>query len=168
MISLFLGLSLANLLLLGLVFALGLATAAAGFSGGTMRLYALHVALGVTAGLMTALAHPDDLHVLYGHGQMARRGHGQGGHGSGTVVDAGLAEQGADLALGASAVILTMLAMFAGAAADPTVRPWSSGQVHLVMAGLAIAGNLICTLGEYRLIRAQGRLMDETLAVLNA
>ena len=60
-----------------------------------------------------------------------------------------------------------MVAMFAGAAADPTVKPWWSGQVHLLFASLAIAINLVCITCQYYLIRLQGQLMDTVLELVN-
>ena len=60
-----------------------------------------------------------------------------------------------------------MLSMFAGAGADPTVKPWWSGQIHLIAAALAMAANLFCALVEYSFICNQRRLMDQALAVLN-
>ena len=56
MISLFLGLSTANLLLLGIVFVLGWTNTQDGGSP-TSSLFAYHATLGIAAGFLTCLTH---------------------------------------------------------------------------------------------------------------
>ena len=67
-----------------------------------------------------------------------------------------------------SAIVVTMLAMFAGAGADPSIRPLWPSEVHLGMAMVAIASNLLCAIGEYRIIAEQGRQIDSAAARLAA
>jgi hypothetical protein len=67
-----------------------------------------------------------------------------------------------------AAIVLTMLAMFAGAGADPAVNRLWPVQVHLMMAALAIAVNVLCAFSEYQHIRAQSQLMDDAIERVSA
>ena len=54
-----------------------------------------------------------------------------------------------------------------GALADPTApAPWP-GELHMTLGAVAIAVNVVCAVAELRVIRAQSRLMDEALSLLN-
>lgn len=166
MIPLFLGLTAANLLLLLGVFSLGLFVV--DHTGSVTGAHSLHLLLGIAAGLLCALTH---VGVYMYHMATAR------------WLQAATDKIGADpmrwaapalerkrkvFAVVMGAIVITMLTMFAGAGADPTAGRWWPGEVHLMMGVLAIAMNVSAAISEYRHIRAQGAMMDDALAVLNA
>jgi hypothetical protein len=164
MIPLFLGLTLANLLLLGIVFALGF-TAVEGAKPSHM--YAYHITLGIASGLLTAFAHVSIYMYFMATSKWLRAATEKAGLDPAAYAAPALVNKRRVLPMMMIPIAMTMLAMFAGAASDPTVNPWWPGELHMGVAAIAIAANALCAMGEYRLIRAQGRLMDEALAVVN-
>ncbi len=157
MIPIFVGLAGANLLLLAVSFTLGIA-----------GVYRYHLVMGIGAGLMCTLAHVAVFTYFMGTAKW---------------LAAATDKLGADprrFSLPASQnkrrafpvimipILATMLAMFAGAGADPAAHPLWPIQVHFVLALLAIAVNLAAHLHEYRAIRRQGQLMDEALRTIGS
>jgi hypothetical protein len=165
MIPLFLGLSAANLLLLAIVFGLGLF--AVDPAGKATTMYGYHLVMGFAAGLLTALAHLAVYTYFMATSKWLNAAADKAGLDPARYVSPALARKRRVLPVALGAIGVTMLAMFAGAAADPTVRPWWPAEVHLATAALAIAANALGALMEYRLIRDQGALMDLALAVFN-
>ncbi|MEX0776369.1 MAG: hypothetical protein WD042_11750 [Phycisphaeraceae bacterium] len=164
MITLFLGLTAANLLLLSGVFVLGWTTAGAG-SGGD--LYAYHVGLGVGAGLMVALVHVTVYTYFMATSKWLAAAAEKANLDPQQFVAPARRRKSRAFPLMLAPVVLTMLAMFAGAGADPMFRPLWPIQTHLVMVLAAMLANAVAAILEYRLIRAQSQCIDQTLAILN-
>jgi hypothetical protein len=164
MIPLFLGLTAANLLLLGVVFVLGLGAIDGGRPTG---LYAYHISLAIAAGLMTALTHVAGYMYFMATSKWLRAATDKAALNPAAYAEPAAVNKRRVLPLVMGAIVATMLAMFAGAAADPTMNAWWPGEVHLAVAAIAIGVNALGAVGEYRLIRAQGKLMDEALIEVN-
>jgi hypothetical protein len=165
MFPLFLGLTAANLILLCTVFVMGLFVI--DHTQEPTRLYETHLPLGVAAGLMAAFTH---VAVYMYHMATARwleAATDKAGVPVSRWVTPALARKRKVFFLMMGAIGMTMLTMFAGALADPTMNPLLTGEVHLLIGSLAIAANVGAALSEGRHIRRQGRLMDDALAVLN-
>lgn len=64
-------------------------------------------------------------------------------------------------------ILFAMLTMVAGVGADPKPNPLWPGQVHLIMAIMCVVVNFVAACVEYRLIKAQGRLMDSALELVS-
>jgi hypothetical protein len=165
MIPLFIGLSAANLLLLLAVFGLGFF--AVDSAHHATALYTYHISLGIAAGLMATLTHL----AFYTYFMATSRGLVAATDKANLpreryAIPAFTGKRRA-LPVAMAAVMLTMLAMFAGAGADSTMRPWWPTEVHLTAAGIALAANALGAAVELAMIRAQGRLMDGALAELN-
>lgn len=165
MIPLFLGLSFANLLLLATVFGAGLLVIDS--FGKPTWVYSYHLALGFAAGLMTLLAHLGVYTYFMATSRWLQAATEKANLDVNDFAVPAYAAKRRVFPVAMTAIVVTMLTMFAGAAADPTVRPWWPGEVHLTIAALALAANALCALLEYRLIRVQGRRMDNALAILN-
>lgn len=166
MIPLFLGLASANLILLLGVFTLGLMVI--GGDGRPTSVYPYHLAAGIGTGFMCTLAHLSVYMYFMATTKWL----------AAATDKAALDPQAFTLPAAAAkrrvfryvmlAIVSVMVAMFAGAAADPTVRPWWPGEVHLAIAAFAVCTNFVCHALEYRAIRAQGALMDAALRTMNA
>lgn len=166
MLPLFLGLTLANLLLLSAVFLLGLFVI--DHTGQATHAYDWHIPLGVAAGLMATLTH---VGVYMYHMATARwlgAATDKAGQPLSRWVAPALHRKRQVFFLMMSAIGTTMIAMFAGALGDPTMNPWLPGEVHLVTGVVAVAVNGAVAISEGRHIQAQGVLMDDALNVLNA
>ena len=164
MIPLFLGLTIANLLLLVVVFVLGFGTF---HEGKPTDHYAYHISLAIAAGLMAVLVHVVAYMYFMATSKWLRAATDKAGLDPAAFALPAMSNKRRVLPLVMGAIVMTMLAMFAGAGADPTVNPWWPGELHMVVAAAAIAANALCAAGEFRMIRTQGRLMDEALAVVN-
>ena len=165
MIPLFAGLTAANLLVLITVFAFG--WFAFGVDGRPTGAYTLHLTLGIFAGLLATLSHLTVYTYFMATSKWLRAATHKGNLDPARFVVPAAAGKRRVLGWVMGAIVLTMVAMFAGAGADPTVAPWWPGEVHLALALLAVAANEVSALAELRLIREQGRLMDEALEILN-
>lgn len=164
MLAIFFGLTAANLLMLTGVFALGLG--AVGPESVPTGLYPLHVALGIVAGLFATFTHVAVYTYFMATSKWLRAAADKAGLDLETIVAPALARKRRAFPVALGAVVLTMIAMFAGAGADPTVRPWWPGEVHLALAAMALAGHGLAALAEYRLIQGQSALMDRAIAEL--
>jgi len=163
--TLFLGLTAANLLLLSIVFGLGLfATDAA---DQPTWIYSYHIALAIAAGMMTLLTHLAVYTYFMATSRWLQAATDKANLDPNAYAAPALAAKKRVLPLAMTAIVLTMLTMFAGAGADPTLRRLWPAEVHLAIAALAVAANALCAALEFRLIKAQGRLMDGALAILN-
>ena len=165
MIPLFLGLTAANLLLLLAVFGIGLFTFDA--ADKPTALYTYHIALGIAAGLMTTITHLAAYTYFMATSRWLQAATDKANLESAYFAIPALANKKKMTPVAMTPIVITMLAMFAGAAADPTVRPWWPGTVHMGVAAVAIGANLFCAMLEYKLIRGQGKLMDGALEILN-
>jgi|GEM_PF-2486465 len=161
MVSLFLGLTGANLLLLSIVFGLGLVAIDGGKPTG---LYAFHITLAIAAGMMTLATHIGTYMYFMATSRWLEAASHKAGLPVEQYVGPALKRKSRSFALMMAAIGITALTMFAGAACDPTVRPWWPGEVHLVMAAMTIVVNALCAMGELKLIREQGSLMDSAIA----
>jgi len=165
MISLWLGLTIANMLLLSAVFLLGLQAVTPDGTGTTLYVY--HVSLAIAAGLMCLLAHLS----VYTYFMATCKWLVAATEKAGLAVERFVIPAGTNkrrsfpVVMGAIAAM--MLAMFIGAAEDPTAAPVWSVKLHIVAASVAWVGNLMAAFVEYRLIRRQQRLMDDALQVVN-
>lgn len=165
MIPIFLGLSAANLLFMLGVFAVGLG--AFDPSGQPTSLYPPHLLMGMGAGLLCTLAHLSVFTYFMATSKWLAAATEKAGFAPARFQLPARYNKTRALLTALAAILCTALAMFAGAAADPTIRPWWPGEVHLVMAALALGVNLLCTLIEHRLIRRQQQLMDNALILVN-
>jgi len=165
MIPLFLGLTAANLFMIVIVFALGLF--AVDVADQPTSLYAYHISMGVAAGLMTALTHVAVYTYFMATCKWLGAATQQAGLDATRYVAPAVDRKKRVIMVAMLAITSTVLALFAGAGADPTVNPWWPAQVHLFSAVLALVVNAICGVIEYRHIRDQGALMDRVLAFFN-
>ncbi len=164
MIPIFLGLTIANLALLGLTFGLGLFATDGGRPSGW---YEYHLLLGIGAGLMAVLTHL----AIYTYFMATTRWLGAAADKAGLALDRFVVpaarRKGRAFAVVMMTIVATMLTMFAGAGADPTRGALWPGEVHLALAGGLIVVHLGAAVAEYRLIGGQGALMDEALVLTN-
>lgn len=166
MIPLFLGLAAANVLLMGIVFFLGLM--AIGPDAIPSRFYAFHISMAIASGLMMLLAHVGTYMYFMATSRWLEAATNKAGLSAARFHDPARKRKSKVFAAMMAAVTLTMLTMFAGAAADPTVNPLWPGEVHMVLAIAAITVNLLAHAVQFQHIRSQSRLMDEAVAILNA
>lgn len=164
MIPIFLGLSAANLLLLCMVFVLGFRVDTTDVP---IHWYHHHTALGVAVGLIATLTHVVVYTYFMATCKWLQAATDRAVLESARYVEPALASKSRIFGIVIGAIAATMLVLFTGAALDSGLRPRSSSQVHLIAAVLALAVHVICAVAEYHQIRAQGRLMDEALAILN-
>lgn len=169
MIPLFLGLQAANHLLLLIAFGAGLwfSEFRGGAAGGS-DWHGYHVGLGIMAGLFCTFAHVGTYMYFMATFKWLRAATEKAGLDPRRFAQPARRNKSRSFPLMMGAIAATMLAMFAGAAADPTAGAWWPGQVHLVVAAAAIAINFAAAARLFMLVREQGRLMDGALAILNA
>lgn len=165
MTPLFLGLTIANLLLLAIVFGLGFF--AIDTQHGATGVYSYHISLAIAAGMMVLLTHLAFYTYFMATSKWLAAASDKANLPMGRYAVPAFAAKRRAMHVAMTAIVLTMLAMFAGAAADPTVRPWWPGEVHMLAAILAITANVFCAWIEFGMIQSQGRLMDGALAELN-
>ena len=165
MIPLFLGLTIANLALLCSVFIMGLFVV--DHTGEVTGMYNWHLPLGIAAGLMVALTHTSVYMYHMATSRWLEAASDKAGVEPRRWVEPALNRKRKVFFLFIASIVMVMLAMFAGALVDPTVNPLWPGEVHMIVALAALAVNVSAAVSEYRHIRAQGRLMDDALAVLN-
>jgi len=167
MIPLFLGLTLTNLAVLGIAFGFGFT--AVDVNGEPTGLYNTHLLLGFAAGVTATLTHVVVFTYFMATTKWLGAATDKAGVSEARFLYPSVARKRKAFFLAMSAVGLTMITLFAGAGADPTMtNPLWPGAVHLMLAGLAIAGNLFVAFGEYALIAKQGRAIDDAAALLNA
>lgn len=166
MISLFLGLSTANILLLLIAFGLGL-SATDGQQAPT-GLYAFHISMGIASGLMATLTHIAVYTYFMATTKWLGAATDKADLDPQRFVAPAAARKAKALVLVMAAITATMLAMFAGAGGDPTMtNPWWPGGVHLTMGLVALGANVLGAAFEFPLICRQRRSMDEALVILN-
>lgn len=166
MIPLFLGLSAANVLVLGLAFGFGLFATDATTDAPT-TLYTFHITVGIAAGLMTALAHTTVYTYFMATSKWLQAATDKADLDPTKFVLPALARKNRVLGIVMVAVATTILTLFAGAASDPTVRPWLPSGVHLLMGLTAIFVNLFAAVTQFPLVQQQGLLMGHALMILN-
>jgi hypothetical protein len=164
MIPLFAGLTASNLILLTIVFVLGLSADA---TDPASKVYPIHMAMGIAAGLMVLLSHMSVFIYFMGTVKWLEAASLRADIEPSRFMHPASRHKRRAFALVMTAITITMLTMFAGAGADPTVSKLWPAEVHLMMACLTIAVNAGCALGEYRLIRAQSDVMDNALTLVN-
>ena len=165
MISLFLGLSTANLLLLTMVLGLGLFATDAAHA--PTPLFAVHITLGIASGLMALLTHVGIYTYFMATAKWLQAATDKADLDASHFVAPALSRKMRVLAASGAAITVTMLTMFAGAAADPTMPNLLPGGVHMMLAVATLATNLVVAIVQFPHIRQQGLLMDEALAILN-
>ena len=169
MLSLFLGLQIANHAVLLIVFTVGLwfgvlfDEGAGGYGG----LYPFHVGLGIAAGLLCTAANLGVYTYFMATHKWLWAASEKAGVALGTYVEPAQRNKSRAFPATMGPIVATMLAMFAGAAADRTLAAWWPGEVHLGVAAAAVAVNLLGALRQFHLIRSQQRLMDAALALFN-
>lgn len=166
MIPLFLGLTAVNMLLLAGVFGLGLGATDA--QGRPAALFALHITLGITSGLVCALTHSAVYTYFMATSRWLQAAADKADLDPARFVAGALARKTRALLVALAAILLTGAAMFAGAGTDPTMNRLWPPEVHWLLAASALAVNLASAWIEFGLIGDQGRLMDKVLAILNA
>ncbi len=163
MIPLFLGLTIANLLLLSGVFTLGILVRDG--QGEMTAIYDYHILFAIVAGLIVVLVHL----VTYTYFMATTKWLGAAVDKANldpAVYHTPAAERKKRVfAIVMTAIGVTMLTMFAGAAADTVGLP---AMVHFIAGIVTLAMNALCAVAEFQCIREQGRLMDEALAVIHA
>ena len=159
MIPMFLGLTFANFIMLGTVFVLGV-------TARDQSALSLHVLVAVGAGLMTTLAHCAVFTYFMGTTKWLGAATDKGGLDEQQFVEAPSGRKKRSLFIVMTAIMITMLTMFGGAATD-TIAWWPAG-VHMVLGIATLVVNVVCAVLEYQLIRAQGGTMDKALEILNA
>jgi len=163
MVPIFLGLTAVNLLLLATVFGLGLF--ALDDAGAATGAYSYHVLLAIVAGLMATLTHVSIYTYFMATSKWLAAAADKADLAIDTFVTPARQRKRRGFAVVMAAIGLTMIAMFAGAAAD-TIRAMPD-KLHFVLAVIALLANVACALAEYRLIKEQSALMDEALAAVN-
>ena len=166
MISLFLGLSVANLLIMTNAAGLGLAPALLPATTGS-DYYAIHITIGIASGMMACLTHM----IVYAYFMATSKWLGAATDkedlDTRRFVSPALEHKRRALTTVIAPIAMVMLTLFAGAAADPTQSPWLPKGIHLFGAAATVMVNLIVAVVQFRLIIRQGRLMDDALAILN-
>jgi len=165
MFPLFLGLTIANLLLLVTVFVLGLFVV--DHHDEVTRAYDWHIPLGIAAGLMIALTHVAIYMYHMATARWLEAASDKAGQPMSRWVVPALARKRRVFFLMMAAIGSGMLAMFSGALADPTVNPLLSGEVHMIAGIITLAVNFAVALSEAQHIQAQGKLMDDALSTIN-
>ncbi len=166
MVPLFISLNVTNLLLLGAAFVLGLVAAGAGGQADALR--ALHVNLGIFAGLLAIFVHCATFTYFMATTKWLQAATDKADLDRARFVTDARRRKSKTLALCMAAVAVTMLAAFTGAGRDRAVAPHWPTPLHLAMAVVTLAVNALCTLALYRHVRRRRRLMAEALAILNA
>ncbi len=161
MLSIFLGLTASNLILLLTVFALGFAHSLIAASP------TLHITLGIAAGLMTAFAHLAVYTYFMATARWLHAATDKANLPPNTYIQPALNRKSRALRWSMLAITTVLLTMFAGAAADPSVNPWWSSTVHLLIAAIAITTNLLAALVQFKLIQAQSNLIRRALHAVN-
>ncbi|MDX1681679.1 MAG: hypothetical protein R3336_01035 [Phycisphaeraceae bacterium] len=165
MIPLFFGLTAANLLMLTLVFALGLV--AVGPEAEPTQWYGVHIALAIAAGLLAAFVHVAIYTYFMATSKWLRAAADKCGLDLEQFVRPALDRKRRVFPIAIGAVVLTMITMFAGAGADSTFVPLWPSEVHLALAAITLPAHGLAAIFEYRMITAQGQLMDDVLARVN-
>lgn len=164
MITLFIGLTAANLLSLSAVFVIGLILKNGSSEPGSI--YSIHITLGILAGLLCALTHV----TVFTYFMATTKWLGAATYKAGLdynqfVVDS-LRRKKHAFQLVMIAITTTTLTMIGGAGTDSAAAPLWPPQVHLLLATATIAVNFICALSEYKLIAVQGRQIKEAASIL--
>ncbi len=163
MVPLFLGLTLANLVMLAVVAGQGFMWVdddAAGIPG-------IHVLLGVASGFMSVITHV----AVYMYHMATSRWLRAATHklviDDDRYVTPAFARKRKVMLFVMPTILISMVNLFAGAAADAGSNSGGASRVHLVLALVTIAMNVFAAAGEWICIRGQGRLMDQALSELN-
>ncbi len=164
MIALLLGLTSANLLLLAGTFMLGLGAVDA--NDLPTDLYNLHLILAIAAGLFTVLTHLSAYTYFMATCKWLAAAADRAALDLMRYVVPSLTRKRRVFAAAMSAVVVTMLTMFAGAGADPTLGRLWPAEVHLVLALFTLLINALVAGVELRHIRDQGMLIDQALLAL--
>lgn len=162
MIPLFLGLTLANFLTLGFAFAMGFSAYEGAQPGDG---YGLHIAMGMIAGLVSALCHCAVFTYFMATTKWLQAATDKAGLDRQRFVASPIARKRRAFMVAMAAIGVTMITAFGGAATDTIA--WWPDHLHITLATLALLGNAVCAVLEYKLIRGQQGNMDAALAVLN-
>ena len=160
MIRVFLGLTITNVLLILTVFGLGI-----GMREHANRIIT-HFTLGIAAGLVCTLTHVAVYTYFMATTRWLEAATNKGNLPKHLYVSPAMARKSRAIGLAMAPVAAMMLAMFAGAGADPGFNPLWSISVHTLLATVAIVINLLSAAGEFWLITQQGKLMDKTATML--
>lgn len=164
MITLFIGLTAANLLSLTAVFVVGLVLKDGGGEPGS--LYSIHITLGIIAGLLCALTHVTIFTYFMATTKWLGAATYKAALDHNQFVANSLQRKKHAFRLVMIAITTTTLTMIGGAGADSAAAPLWPPQVHLLLATVTIAVNFLCALSEYKLIAVQGRQIKEAASIL--
>ena len=162
MISVVIGLSAANLLLLIGVWCLGLTFA--GSARGD-ALYTLHVTLAILASLMSILVHVAVFTYFMATTKWLTAAADKAALAADDYILPSQRRKSRALICLMGAFVAMLITVLAGAAADTTGRGWVS-QIHMWLGALTIAVNLVAAIGEYHLVAHQGRLLHRAATIL--
>lgn len=163
--GIFLGLHLANLLMLATVFAAGVLAKVAGVDAAPWL--PVHMALAIFASLLAALAHVATFTYFMATTNWLTAATAKADLDTGRFVVSARAQKQRVLVWALAAVAATMLAMFVWPGGGPDAGARWTGPAHLVLAYLALAVNLVAAMAQYGHLRARGRMMDQVLTILN-
>lgn len=165
MLKLFTGLACANMIVLIGTFLIGPFAVSQGNT--PTDLYAYHITMGVASCLLATVTHLAVFTYFMATSKWLEAASDKAGLDRTQYVAPAYTQKRGAIKLAMIGIGVMLLAVFAGAGADPTVNPlWPSG-VHMTTAIIALSVNLGCMLGEAKLIKQQGKLMDQALAVFN-
>jgi hypothetical protein len=166
MTSLFIGMTVANLLLLCTVFGMGLGVI--GADGKPTGIYAYHISLAIAAAFVTLGTHTGVFMYFMATCKWLQAATDKAALDVKRFVTPAIENKRRVFACLMAPIVMVMLASFAGAGADRTLSPLWSPTVHLGVAAVAIVVNAFAAMLEFKFIKAQGRLMDDALAILNS
>ncbi len=166
MISLFLGLSAANIIMLTIVFGLGMSATDA--QGQPTAIFPFHITFAIAAGFMTLLTHTAVYTYFMATTRWLQAACDKAALGTHRFVAPALTRKNRGLVIVMIAIATTIATMFVGAAVDPTMPGTGvPGGVHLAMAVLTILVNLAAAACQFPLIQQQSRLIDDALTHVN-
>lgn len=165
MIPLFIGMTLANLLLLCGVFGLGLFVV--GADEKTTSVYAYHISLAIAAAFVTLATHVGTYMYFMATSRWLQAATDKVGLEPRRFAAPALDNKRRSLPCIMMPILAMMAAAFAGAGADRTLAPIWRPEYHLAAGVIAIAVNIFAAMLEFKLIKAQGALMALALAILN-
>jgi hypothetical protein len=165
MASLFIGMTVANLLLLCTVFGMGLYVI--GADGKPTGVYAYHISLAIAATFVTLGTHVGVFMYFMATCKWLQAATDKAALDVQRFITPAFENKRRVFACLMAPIVVVMLASFAGAGADPALAPLWSPKVHLAVAAAAIVVNLFAAMLEFKFIKAQGRLMEDALTILN-
>ncbi len=167
MLSIFLGLTTANLLLLGVVAVVGWTYGQSGSAAAAQEGMAYHVALGVASGFLTCLTHLAVYTYFMATSKWLQAAADKADLNLIRYVAPSLSRKKRVLPTVMIPIFVTMFTLFAGAAADSVTGGSTAAGVHLATAAAAVVCNVAAAGLEYHWINQQRQLMDDALSMVN-